>query len=76
MKLADTFLTAGGRDKNKPGPAFGAAPTLRPTKLGQMNLASRGSQAPVQMNPIQQVAVNSCRECTPLLNTGTKPADN
>ena len=53
MKLADTFLTAGGRKKDDP--AFGAAPVVKATKLGQMNLGSRGSQIPVQMNPIQQV---------------------
>jgi hypothetical protein len=51
-KLADTFLTAGG---GKDKPAFGAAPVVKATKLGQMNLGSRGSQIPVQMNPIQQV---------------------
>ena len=68
MKLADTFLTAGGRNKDKPGPAFGAAPTIRPTPLGQMNLASRGSQVPAQMNPIQQVMQSDPRLESAIVN--------
>ena len=66
MKLADTFLTAGGRKSGDP--AFGAAPTIRPTKLGQMNLASRGSQAPAQMNPIQQVVQSNPRVESAIIN--------
>ena len=64
-KLADTFLTAGG---GKGKPAFGAAPVVKATKLGQMNLGSRGSQIPVQLNPIQQVMQSDARLESAIVN--------
>ena len=53
-RLATSFLTSQQRSREGTAP-FQAAPVVRPTKLGQMNLGSRSSATAVQMNPIQRI---------------------
>lgn len=65
-RLATSFLTSQGRTKGSA--PFGAAPVVRPTKLGQMNLGSRGSATAVQMNPIQQVMQSDPRIESAMVN--------
>lgn len=57
-RLATSFLTASGGSNKRP---FSSAPTVKPTKLGQMQLGSRGSGQAPPMNPIQQVAQSDPR---------------
>lgn len=54
QRLATSFLDSQQRSREGTAP-FQSAPVVRPTKLGQMNLGSKGSNIPVQMNPIQRI---------------------